>query len=62
MENEEALRRAERDRADAEGDRDDAVDAAQDFANALQEVMQPDADVFMIASEALQRHPKYDTP
>ncbi len=62
MENEEALRRAERDRDEAERDREDAVDAAQHLAKALQEVMQPDADVFRIASEALARHPEYDTP
>ncbi len=62
MENDEALRRTERDRDAAERDRDDAVDAAQDFAKALREVLQPDADVFRIASEALQRYPEYDTP
>ena len=62
MENDEALRRPERDRDDPELGRDDAADAARDFARALQEVMQPDADVFRIASETLQRHSEYDTP
>ncbi len=62
MENDEALRRPERDRDDPELGRDDAADAARDFARALQEVMQPDADAFRIASEALQRHSEYDTP
>jgi hypothetical protein len=61
VENDEARTRAESDRDTAEHERDAAVDAAQDFAKALQEVMQPDADVFRIASEALARHPEYDT-
>ncbi len=62
MEKDDALRRAETHRDDAEHERDDAVDAARGFARALQDVMQPDADTFGIASAALQRHPEYDTP
>lgn len=60
MADDEALRRTESDLDDAERDRDAAVDAARDFARALQQAMRPDADVFRIASEALARHSDYD--
>lgn len=62
MDKDEAIRRAEADRDAAEDERDDVVEAAKDFAKALQQVIEPDADVYRIATEALQRHPEYDTP
>jgi hypothetical protein len=62
VDNDKRPKRIDGDGGQAEHERDAAVGAARDFAKALQEVTEPDADVWRIATEALARHPEYDTP
>lgn len=62
MDKDEAIRRAEADRDAAEDERDDVVEAAKDFAKALQQVIEPDADVYRIATEAPAASPRIRHP
>ena len=58
----EELARLKAERDAAEDERDDAQATARDFAKALQEIAGTESpDFWRIATEALRRHPEYDS-